>query len=284
VDRVELKHIKVRARNPLARWQQAAHGSLFVFFALDLLLVCLRLRWPGLLFGDARWPDGLLLVLALAATVASLSGQIPAQNAVLAAILIGFMGGAVGLLGATTGVPFGPLVYNKGNVGAFLINPLPWTVPMFWVVTLLNARGVARLVLRKYRFHRNYGFAIMGTTVVLVVLLELSFEPYAVLVKEYWSWKATKLPFTWYSAPLSNFLGWAVTSLLMLLFVTPALINKSPVKKPPAYHPLGVWELLSLPFLLGTTLHGLWTAAVLIVCQMVVVLMLAMVGAGGTRN
>jgi uncharacterized membrane protein len=278
VERVELKHIRVRARNPFVGWQQAAHGLLFLFFALDLLLVCLRLRWPGLLLGEARWPDGLLLILALATTVASLSGQIPAQNAVLAAVLIGFIGAAVGVLGATTGIPFGPFVYNKENIGAFLINPLPWAVPMFWVVALLNARGVARLILRKYRSQRNYGFAIMGTTIVLVVLLELSFEPYAVLVKNYWSWKATKLPFTWYSTPWANFLGWAVTSLLILLFVTPALINKSPAKKPPTYYPLAVWELLSLLLLAGTTLHGLWTAAVFVLCQMVVVLVLAVVG------
>ena len=279
VDRVELKHIKVRASNPFARWQPAAHGLLFVFFALDVLLVCLRLRWPGLFFREAPWPDGLLLILALATTVASLSGQIPAQNALLVAILIGFMGGAVGLLGATTGVPFGPLVYNKATVGAFLVNPLPWSVPMFWVVALLTARGVARLMLRQYRFHRNYGFAVMGTTVLLVVLLELSFEPYAVLVKEYWSWKPTKLPFTWYSAPWSNFLGWGATSLLILLFVTPALINKSPVKRPPAYHPMVVWELLSLLFLVGTALHGLWTASIFTAGQMVVAFVLGVVGA-----
>jgi uncharacterized membrane protein len=231
------------------------------------------------LFYEARWPDGMLLILAVATTVASLSTQVPSPNAVLASILVGFLGGMVELLGASTGIPFGPFVYNKTNIGAFLLNPLPWAVPLFWVIALLNARGVARLMLRRFRYRRNYGFVVMGTTVLLVVLLELSFEPYAVWVKEYWTWKATKLPFSWYSTPLANFLGWAVTSLLILLFVTPALINKSPVKKPPTYQPFIVWQLLNFLFLVGAALHGLRTAAAFIAGQMMALLVVAAVGA-----
>jgi len=270
--------MSVRAPNPLVGWQRAAHRVLFLLFLLDLALVCFRLNRPGLLFGTARWPDGLLLVLATATTLTSLSGQIPAQNAILSAVLIGAIGAGIAILGAITGVPFGPFVYNKENFGPFLFYPLPWAVPMLWVVAILNARGVARLCWRKYRQRPNYGLRVLGSTVALVLLLELSFEPYAVWIREYWSWKPTKLAFTWYTAPLVNFLAWAVTSLLILLFVTPALINKSPVKRPPAYHPLFVWELLSFVFLLGTTLRALWSASAFIAAQMIVMLILAMLG------
>jgi putative membrane protein len=270
--------MSVRAPNPLAGWQRAAHRAFFLFFFLDLALVCFRLTRPGLLFGTAGWPEGLLLVLAAATTLTSLSGQIPAQNAILSAVLIGVIGAAVEILGVITGVPFGPFAYNKENIGPFLFYPLPWAVPMLWVVAILNARGVARLCWRRYRHRPNYGVRVLGSTVALVFLLELSFEPYAVLIRDYWSWKPTKLPFTWYTAPFVNFLAWAVTSLLILLFVTPALINKSPVKRPPAYHPLFVWELLSSLFLLGTTLRALWFASAFIAAQMIIISILAVLG------
>lgn len=286
MDRVQLKHLSVRARNPLAGWQPALERISLALFALNLGSVCLMLVRPGAVFGDLRWPEGLLLILSVITTVASLSGQIPAQNAVLVSLLIAFLGGAVEFLGAITAVPFGPFVYNKEKIGAFLLNPLPWAAPIFWVVALLNARGVGRLILRKYRYRRNYGFVLMGVTALLVVIIEMSFEPYAVWAKEYWSWKPTKLGFSWYSAPLTNSVGWGVTSLLILLFVTPALINKSPVKRPPAYHPLIMWELLSFLFFLGATLHGLRGASVFIAGQMVSLFVLAVVGAraGGHRS
>jgi len=278
MDRVELKHISVRPRTPFAGWALILHRWVLVLFALDLFLVCARLCWPGWLFHDARWPDGLLVILAVATTIASLSRQVPAQNAVLASILIGFLGAIIQLVGAIAAVPFGPFVYNKESIGSLLLDPLPWPIPLFWVVALLNARGVARLILRKFRYRRNYGFAVMGLTVVLIVLLELNFEPYAVQVKDYWSWKPTKLALTWYSAPLTNFIGWAVSSLLILLFVTPALINKSPVKRPPAFQPLVVWTLLNLLFVVGAALHGLRTASAVTIASLIVVVALALVG------
>jgi hypothetical protein len=55
-----------------------------------------------------------------------------------------------------------------------------------------------------------------------------------------------------------NFLGWAVTSLLILAFVTPALINKKPVRQPLDYHPLMMWLLLNLLLLTGASTRRFW--------------------------
>src|SRR6185369_16898132 len=164
---------------------------------------------------ERHWPEGLLLLLATATTLASLTRQLPAQNVLLAATVVGFIGGAIQVVGGMTGIPFGPFVYNQENIGRFLFPPLPWSVPFIWVTVLLNARGVARLVMRSRRGKPNYGLWVIGTTVALVVLFELSFEPYATQVKEYWSWKPTKLPSDWYTAPWVNFPGWAMVVLLI---------------------------------------------------------------------
>jgi len=278
MNRVELKHIFVRPPNPFAGWQQKAQTTLFLLFLLDVGVVWVRLWVPDALFGAAAWPEGALLLLAAGSTLASLSGQVPAQNAVLAAVVIGCAGGAAHMLGGLTGVPFGPFVYHPQNIGQMLFNSLPWTVPLIWVVVLLNSRGVARLMLRRVRRKTGYGFYVMGLTVVLVVLFELSWEPYAASVKQYWSWKPTRIPSDWYTAPWTNFLGWAVMTTLILLFVTPALINKSPIKSPPSHQPLILWELLSLLLLTAAALRHLRSAVILVAVQMFLVATLSLLG------
>jgi putative membrane protein len=277
--RIELKHISVRPPNPFSGWQHKVHRALLGPFVAAALLV-----WSGLWlsipsFATTHWPDGLLLVTAAAATLAALSLQLPAQSVVLAAVLIGLFAGIAQFIGAATAIPFGPIVYNKQHIGNFLFYTLPWVVPVIWVIVILNSRGVARLMLRPRRRSANYGLWVIGLTILLAVLFDLSLEPFATQVKEYWSWKPTKIPSDWYSTPWVNFLGWAVTSLLILLFVTPVLINKSPLPSLPTYHPLLIWELLSFLFLTGGIIHHLWAQTALTSCQMLMVLILSLLGA-----
>ena len=90
------------------------------------------------------------------------------------------------------------------------------------------------------------------------MLFDLAFDPFASRLKHYWLWMPTKFPLTWQGAPLVNFFSWAVVSLLMLMFVTPALINKNPVRRPPDFHPLGVWLGAILLFGVVSAEHGMW--------------------------
>lgn len=283
--RVELKHISIKPPNPFVGWERKLHGALLVSFVAVLSLVCARIYFSVPVIGTASWPEGLLLLLTAATTLASLTRYLPAQNVVLVAFVVGLFGGTIQALGATTAVPFGPFIYNKENVGRFLFYPLPWSVPLIWVITLLNSRGVARLMLRSRRRTTNYGFRVIGLTILLVTLFDLSFEPYATQVKQYWSWKSTKIPSDWYGTPWVNFLGVAVTAALILMFVTPALINKSPnPPPPPPYHPLIIWELLSLLFLTGMWVHRLWVACAATLCQMLLVAALSLLGSKLTKS
>ena len=271
MNRVELKHLAVRPANPFAGWQSRLRTALLLLFVLDGLLVWVRLYFGNALFGEAAWPDGLLLILATASTLVSLSGQLPAQNAILAAVAIGCAGAGADTLSAITGIPFGLIVYHPQAIGRMLFSCLPWPVPLIWVVILLNARGVARLILRRCRGKNGYGLWVLALTVVLALLFEASWEPYASVVKQYWSWKPTRIPSDWFGMPWSNLLGAAVTISLILLFVTPVLINKSPVKLPPLFDPVLIWELLSCLFLTGVTVQNLWGATCLIAAQMLAV-------------
>jgi uncharacterized membrane protein len=278
MNRVGLKDIALRSSR-FSGLAPKVHRVLFGLFLLQLALVWSRLWLPRPPFGDACWPDGLLVVLATATVLASLTRQLPGQNVMLASFIIAFIAGAVQTLGALTAIPFGPLVYTD-HIGQQLFYPLPWAIPLVWITFILASRGVARLVLRPWRKTSNYGFRLMGLTTLLVVLLDLGLEPFATCMKNYWFWHPTKLKLDWYTTPCINFFGWAVTALLILAFATPSLINKKPgLQPPPDYSPLVVWLLLNFLFATGAAVHQMWPALGLISPISVVVTLFAVRGA-----
>ena len=209
--------------------------------------------------GKPDWPEALLVFLAALATVTSLSRQLPMQNVILGAVIIAVLGSLAHGLGVATASPFGPFTYADA-AGPRLLNLVAWPVPLIWIVAVLNSRGVARLILRPWRKLRTYGFWLIGVTVGLTVLFDAALEPFAAAVKHYWLWQPTRVPLTWAGTPITNFLGWLLTALLILAFVTPVLIDKRarPMHRAPVYHPLVVWLLALLLFAIGCGLHQLW--------------------------
>jgi len=276
--RVVLKRIPLQPK-PFSGLAPKVHRVFFGLFLLQFALVWTRVWLPHPPFGNAHWPEGILILLATATVLASLTRQLPGQNVMLASIIIALIAGAVETLGALTAIPFGPFVYTT-EIGQTLFSPLPLAMPLVWIVALLSSRGVARLALRPWRNTPNYGFWLIGLTALLVVLLDFGLEPFATQVAHFWKWNPTRVRLDWYTAPCVNFLGWAVTALLILAFVTPALINKKPMNPPPPdYHPLVVWLLLNLLFATGTAAHQLWPATILIAIGSVVATAFAACGA-----
>jgi uncharacterized membrane protein len=271
-----LKKIPLRA-NLFPGLGAKIHKTVFVLFLVQFVLVWLNLWTNFLAFGNARWPDGVLLVLTAATTLCSLARQLPAQNVMLASVIIVFIAGTVQTFGAVTAIPFGPYVYLPA-IGQHLFEPLPWAVPIIWLVAILCARGVGRLMLRPWRKTRSYGFWLMGITATLVVFFDFGLEPFATQVKQYWFWSPSRAVLYWYSTPWVNFLGWAATALLILAFVTPSLINKKPVKHPPDYHPVIIWLLVNALFATGAITHQLWLASGVVVAQCVIVTIFALRG------
>jgi len=229
--------------------------------------------------GAGSWAEVLLPILALATTLVALARGLPAQNVILVAALIALISGIVETVGAKTGVPFGSFIYTE-NLGPQLFSLLPWPVPLIWVVVILNSRGVARLILRPWRKLGRYGLWVMGLTVLLAVVFDLGLEPFAARVNRYWIWRVSPRAPAWHTAPWVNFLGWAVTVLLILAFVTPWLINKRASKQQsPDYHPLVVWLTLNLFLTTGNATHQLWSAAGFGLLSGIIVTFFAMRGA-----
>lgn len=244
-------------------------------FALVLVLLTGR-EAPG----QSGWPEALLLVTATAATLTALARQLPLQNTMFAAAIIGAIGSFAHAIGATTAMPFGPFHFTEA-AGPRLLDTLAWFIPLLWILVVLNSRGVARLILRPWRKLRAYGLWLMGLTTLLTVLLAAALEPFGGLIKQYWLWETTRLPLTWCGAPLTNFLGWLVTTILIMAFATPVLIDKRarPTNRPPDYHPLLVWLMALLLCASGTGLRQAWLATGYILALAVISSALAIRGA-----
>jgi len=268
----------------LARWER---HLLTILFLAAYLLVLVQVLWTMPIPGKPGWPCAVLLVLAAGTTVSALARHLPLQNILFVVILIGFAGGAVTWLDMKTGIPFGPFIIGDdlgpklpvltwknitgnhpftvvGNLGARLRHTVPWSLPVIWIVAVLNSRGVARLILRPWRKIHSFGFWLIGLTVCLTVIFDIALDPFASRAKHYWTWGPTKFPLSWQGAPLVNFFSWAIVALLILAFVSPLLIRKQPHKRlPPDFHPLGVWLGGVLLFGAGAASAGLWSAAAL---------------------
>jgi uncharacterized membrane protein len=210
---------------------------------------------------EANWPVAVLLLLATAGTLFALTRQLPAQNVLLAAFVIAFIGSIAHGIGSKCGLPFGPFMFDP-EAGLKLFGILPWALPLLWVVAVLNSRGVARLILRPWRKIRAYGFWLIGLTALLTMLFDCALEPFAAHAKHYWIWTAEGYLLISQGAPTSNSVGWFVVTLLILAFVTPTMINKQLSKRSaPDLYPLAVWLGAVLLFATGAAVHGFWLAS-----------------------
>src|SRR5258708_36154325 len=100
--RVVFKNVPLRA-NPFAEWSRITRRVLLGLFVAQWMLVCARVCLARAPLGEAHWPEGLLLVLAAAATVTELGRELPLQNVLLASSVIALLSGAVATLAAATG-------------------------------------------------------------------------------------------------------------------------------------------------------------------------------------
>jgi uncharacterized membrane protein len=169
-----------------------------------------------------------------------------------------FIGGAVHALNGMISIPLGPCLYLH-NAGQLLFPPLPWSLPVLWLMVFLSARGSAQAILAQWRGTRNYGLWLSSLSIALIVGFSLSMEAFAHR-NSLWQWGLTKLPLTWYSAPVTNFLGWGLTGMLIVLFCMPFFLVKKPGPLRTDYLPLMVWSALQICLLIAATTAHQWRA------------------------
>jgi hypothetical protein len=235
-----------------------------------LFLVALVLvgtgNWLGApAFVNSQWAGAALLGLAAVSTLISLARQLPWQNVVLSAVLIALSGagGGVAIISIASGM--GSFGAGQAAESSFLLSKL-WQLSLEWLVSILNCRGVVRLLLRGWRFAPNYGFWVLGGTVVLAVLFILSIARLSVL-KLNWT-VALLVP------------GTTIGTLVTLVLVTPSLINKKPVMEKPDWHPLVIWVAFNLWFVVDAVSRARWIVGALILLEILAVALFVMRGRG----
>ncbi len=230
-----------------------------------MLLSFLALVWQilssGTLVESNGWSCGLFLITATLSAALMQTHHSSGMKVILAAIIIGLGGGATHWVGATTNLPFGPIIFTEHS-GPKIAGKVSWAMPWLWIIVVLNARGISRLILRPWRKTKTYGFWVIGLTTGLATLLAVALDPFATHTGHYWLWLPTRFPFTWFNMPWSNALGWAVTTLLLLAFATPLLISRGSRtrKLPPNYQSLLIWGLLLGLGAIGAAVGKLWAA------------------------
>lgn len=248
-------------------------------------LILLAVAWVGIELGviSARAHDTVAtftVLVGVFATVAAATRSLPAQNVWLAIVVIVLIGTGVLALDAVFGIPFGQMRYMD-SAGQRVFGLVPWPMPLVWVVVVLNARGVARLIMRPWRKARNYGFWVMGIAAGLAALFDLGLEVFASRLSKFWVWQTRPNLPTWYGAPVVSLFGWAMATLLILGFATPVLVNK---RSGGQHHrtgvqPLIIWLVLNSLFAGAACAHGLWFGAAVIAVANLAVTILAVRGA-----
>jgi uncharacterized membrane protein len=206
-----------------------------------------------------QWVEALLPLLAALAALGSLAPRLPLQNLLaIGGLVLGF---STGLLACAAGsrFPFGPIQFAEDG-GLLLLKTVPVSLSFWWVALLVSSRETARLILRLGRHPRNHGLHIVALAAVLVVVADVSWEPFAVQVRGLWHWNTSAGALAWYSAPWVNFVGWFGSTLLLLGFTAPWFIAKRPVRSIPRFDPALVWLALNLHFIAGNAARGLWAA------------------------
>ena len=255
------------------------HYGVFGAFALACVLNLALSGYAPVPASSPHWPVALLAVLAGLTTLLGLARQLSPQNALAAAVVISLVTGLADAGAAAAG--YGPAYASFA--GPTIPPGVPWFAPILWVVAVLNARGVARLILRRWRAAEYFGFWLIGLAGVLVVLQALALETWAAGDRRYWSWPAGRVLSDALGAPWWHFAGVWLLGVLAQFCAVPWLINKRPAVSPPAYHPLGVWLLLNLVLIAGAIPHCGWLAAGLGGANLLGVSLAALIGGKTAR-
>jgi hypothetical protein len=235
-----------------------------VLFFLDLIAVVVRLFSPDWL-GPEQRPEMLLVLLAAIVVVHALALELPAQNVIAAFCLALVLAAGLVWLRARMGTPGGQ------SASELHVTKRCWLLAIAWVSVLLICRSVSRLALTHLSSTANFGFYVLGLTVLLSMLLGLNLGPFVTLVKHYWSWAPAVTGLNWYGVSLIDVVAWAVSNAIILVLITAWLINKRPASGRIIHAPLWVWLSIQVLLLTGAVIQRLWAAAVLSGLQMVLI-------------
>jgi putative membrane protein len=202
----------------------------------------------------AGWEDMLFQLFAATVLFVHAAISFGRVRAVLALVLVMTVGGAVEILGARTGFPFGDYAYT-GRFGPQIFGDLPLAIPLAWWVIVYSCWYLLRLAAGGAK-----PLLYCGVAAILAVCIDGVIEPVAWLIRGYWLWQDGAF---WYEVPLSNFIAWFWLALLLIILVELCFGNNG--RRPPVAAvgyggPLIVLQLMLATFIVALAVGGLWPA------------------------
>jgi len=167
----------------------------------SIIVLTLGYLSNGLMFllGSRREADIILLISLIISLALASSEWSGAPALFLSGCLVGFF---MELIGIHCGIPFGEYSYLSFEGASLWDVPIP--IALAWGFYLYTAY-LASLPIVK----RNWRIAFAS---LLMVILDMAVDP-VMVERRVWTWKSGG---PWFGIPLSNFLGWFVTSALAL--------------------------------------------------------------------
>lgn len=118
--------------------------------------------WRATASGSA-WLDLFLISTALIATLLTVNQRLPLQNVVGLIVTVAVFWWATLLIAKVSGVFFYPPLFNFHFYREYEFG-------LFWAVGLINARGIAQLILYRWRKGANYGLWLIAASSWLLVI------------------------------------------------------------------------------------------------------------------
>ena len=181
-----------------------------------------------------RFAGPLYVVLGACATLAYLTGAVGAGKAAMLGMTATLLALGAELTGTSMGLPFGDYTYS-GLLGYRILGLVPFPIPLSWFYMLVGSLAIVARLARTNGSGHPWRWSLGAG--LLMVAWDISMDP-AMVKTGHWLWGSGAmfrgLPgwlesfFTadaFYGMPLSNWLGWFVTAMLiarvMLMVVPP---------------------------------------------------------------
>lgn len=223
-----------------------------IWFVVGLFAVAIPYESPV-----GNFEDFLFMALAAAVIFLDATRRIGVLLTGALFLWIAVVSGAVELLGAMTGFPFGAYEYTA-RFGPRIGGVLPWAIPLAWWVVLYPLHLLMLTMARERMI--SPALVVLGAAVG-ATMVDFALEPVATMVRSYWIWEG---PGVYYDVPGQNFVAWFVTALVIVgpiqYYVGRTVIES--YRAPGAiFLPLATLGSVLASFLVAGLVHGLWLAS-----------------------
>ncbi|MEO0797197.1 MAG: carotenoid biosynthesis protein [Verrucomicrobiota bacterium] len=223
-----------------------------IWFLVGLVVLAIPYESPV-----GNFEDLLFMVLAASVIFLDATRRIGWAKTLAAFLWVAVASGAVELLGALTGFPFGTYHYTE-KFGPQIAGILPWAIPLAWWVVVYPLYLLIGTVAQG---RRGSSFLIVLGVGLAATAIDFALEPVATQVRGYWLWESGG---AYYGVPWRNFVAWFAVA-VMIAGVIHYFGGRSILE---GYHaagslflPLSVIASVLLSFLGAGLVNGLWLAS-----------------------